>query len=431
MRPTKHLRLALAALLAVSAVHAEEQAAPGEASAAPEPKRVDWDLSGEIRLRGEYRDDLDLNSAVDDEQRFWLSRIRLGFEVILDQEWGLFVQAQDSRRFGEEASTASNEQNLDLHQGYADLWKHRTWSLRVGRQEFIYGEERLIGAFDWDNVGRSFDGARIRFQRPGYRVDGLLAALQNLPTTTGGTTGSQLYGVYAQNPAERQAHWEGYWLEFADHVAAPGENGVPGTTRVDALGGRVTHVTGRWDGSLEAVWETGDFRGDDLDALAAALQVGHTWGDGLKTRLFGGYDFATGDRDDSDGEQEEFFNFFPTNHKFYGYMDLFGWRNIRSYYGGVRFSWDKQWAQAKFHQLSLQTPGGPWKNAGGAVLGFDPTGQSGRSVGWEIDLNYNWAFRKKSGLQAGASVFEPERFADATRGSDAQTWAYLMLTLGF
>ena len=64
-------------------------------------------------------------------------------------------------------------------------------------------------------------------------------------------------------------------------------------------------------------------------------------------------------------------------------------------------------------------------------LGFDSTGQSGRSVGWEIDLNYNWAFRKKSGLQAGVSYFEPKRFAEATRGSDPQQWAYVMLTVGY
>ena len=149
--------------------------------------------------------------------------------------------------------------------------------------------------------------------------------------------------------------------------------------------------------------------------------------------MFAGYDLATGDQDPADGEREEFFNFFPgTNHKYYGYMDMFGWRNIRSYYGGAKYMWSRQWLQAKLHQFSLESARGPWTDAGGQILGFDPTGQSGRNVGWEVDLTYNWAFRENAGLQATFSAFEPNRFARNTRGPSTQhRWAYVMFTLGF
>ena len=37
-------------------------------------------------------------------------------------------------------------------------------SLKIGRQELSYGDERLVGAFAWNNIGRVFDSARVRWQ---------------------------------------------------------------------------------------------------------------------------------------------------------------------------------------------------------------------------------------------------------------------------
>src|SRR5207248_1522839 len=32
------------------------------------------------------------------------------------------------------------------------------------RQELVYGDERLIGNFDWNNFSRTFDAVKLRFQ---------------------------------------------------------------------------------------------------------------------------------------------------------------------------------------------------------------------------------------------------------------------------
>lgn len=396
-------------------------------------KSIEWSLDGQVRFRGEFRDNFDLNDDADDDTRFWLSRVRLGFRVTIDEVYGVYVQAQDSRVFGEEASTASNEANIDLHQGYVDLWRNtdRHWSVRLGRQEWIYGDERLLGAFGWDNVGRAFDGVQGRFRTDSVQIDGLLARLGSSTNASGGTVGTDLYGIYARGDGWKGTSWEGYWLGFSDNNEAAGELGMLGDTEIHAFGGRCIHKYGLFDANMEAAWETGEINGDDLEALAAGLNAGFTLGDETKLRLFGGYDFATGDEDPADGEREEFFNFFPTNHKHYGYMDLFGWRNIRSWYFGGKVSWERQWFQAKFHRFSLEDEHGPWKSAGGAVLGFDPSGSLGRNVGQEIDLTYNFAFLKKSGVQVGYGIFEPNRFAEFTRGGDTQHWAYVQLVVGF
>jgi len=426
MRTTSLLAfLVVAALPAFTPVGAAEES-QGEKG------KIRWSLSGEARFRPEWRDNADLDSAADDDTRLGLMRIRLGFSVEAGDRLRLFVQAQDSRVAGDETSTTSNESNLDLHQGYVDVTPVSGGSItiRAGRQELRYGDERMIGAFGWDNVGRAFDGVKLTHARGRFSLDAFAAQVSN--TMTGAATeGSDLYGVYTRTSAREKAQYEGYLLSYVDHVDVPGETGDPGETRVNALGGRAQDRYGRFDFRVEAVIESGEVAGDDLSAWAAAGQAGITWGEKAPLRAFAGYDFATGDEDSVDGEREEFFNFYPTNHPHYGFMDYEGWRNISSPYVGVSITRGRHFGQAKAHRFRLDESTGAWKSAGGAVLGLDPTGSSGSNVGTEYDITYRFSWLEKTTIEAGLSRFEPGRFARLTRGDDPSHWAYLMFTWGF
>lgn len=113
---------------------------------------------GDIRVRSEV-DMRDFNHRTA-ANTYTLLRTRLGFEAIPLENVRVFIQARDSRVFGEEPHTLANFRNLDLHQGYVEIKKLFTdeLTLRLGRQELAYANERLIGAVGWHNVGRSFDG---------------------------------------------------------------------------------------------------------------------------------------------------------------------------------------------------------------------------------------------------------------------------------
>jgi hypothetical protein len=462
MRTTAHALLAVSTLVLVTPSSGLAQSARPDAAplaetpppvAAPAPpqtpapadkeKEVLWTLSVEARFRPEYRNELDLDSDADDDLRLGLMRLRLGAGVAWRDQMKVFAQIQDSRTAGEEISTASNDRNLDLHQGYADFAPPGGIDLtfRAGRQEWSYGEERMIGAFGWDNVGRSFDGLRLRWVRSRWTVDGLASRISSRSTPvltppisppeapSAATTGSDLFGVYAHWAPRNGDEVDLYWLEFADQASSAGEViGTFGRTRIDAFGVRVKETAGRFDVVFEGVAESGEAGGDDLSAAAAGLQAGWTWGDQVKTRVFGGYDFGTGDEDPTDGERGEFFNFFPTNHPHYGYADFFGWRNVRSPLLGVSLKGGKHFGLIKGHRFELAEEAGPWKSAGGLVLGFDPTGSSGTRVGAEVDLLYRYAWTEKAAVEAGYARFDPDEFAEATRGDEASDWAYVMLT---
>jgi hypothetical protein len=408
-----------------------------------------WTFSGQARFRPEWRSDLDLNEEANDDTFGGFMRIRLGVGAAYKENLDVFLQVQDSRVAGEEATTASNEENLDLHQGWVrlnNLGSDRL-SLTLGRQEWIYGEQRLIGAFGWNNVGRAFDGAKARWQGETFWIDGLLARVSSSnaadPNDPNGVIaaveGSDLYGIQSQCSPRKGREYGVYWMGFNNNkpglreVQDPDPN-APARfedTTINAFGGRMKDSYGRVDLNVEVVTQTGEVNGDDLSAYAGAVQVGVSFGEETVWRSFAGYDMATGDEDPTDGEREEFFNFFPTNHGHYGYADMEGWRNIKSPYAGVSMKTGRHFAQAKVHKFTLHEEAGPWKSAGGVVLGADPSGMSGDDVGTEVDLTYRFAYRKNTRLEAGLSQFDPGRFARLTRGEDTMYWGYVMLTAGF
>ena len=53
-----------------------------------------------------------------------------------------------------------------IRQGYIEIGNAKEFplTLKVGRQILSYGDERLIGAFDWNNIGRTFDAAKLRWR---------------------------------------------------------------------------------------------------------------------------------------------------------------------------------------------------------------------------------------------------------------------------
>jgi hypothetical protein len=88
--------------------------------------------------------------------------------------------------------------------------------------------------------------------------------------------------------------------------------------------------------------------------------------------------------------------------------------------------------QADYHRLLLAEKRGPWKNAGGAVLGFDPTGQSGRDLGQELDLTARIPILERHlNLMAGYSFFSPGGFVKRTRGSENHHFGYIQTIVRF
>lgn len=150
-------------------------------------------LTGQLRPRAEVREGLgNLVPENSTPASFISQRTRLNFGYKWDRLiFGAIVQ--DVRVWGQDASTISNADGnkLMLHEGWGELVLANkadssigfsaidNLSFKIGRQELIYDDARLIGNLDWLQQGRRFDMALLKAVHQGWQVDLGFAYNQN------------------------------------------------------------------------------------------------------------------------------------------------------------------------------------------------------------------------------------------------------------
>jgi len=390
-------------------------------------------LYGQIRVRPELKRHIFKPGNPDGANNldFTLLRSRLALEVEVDERLTAVFEIQDARRFGEEGSTTADTGGLDLKRGTI-VWRDilgRPVQLEAGRFVMAYGEERLLGALEWANAGRSFDGFRLSFRPHDSYVDFFGARIRD----AAGTDDDQdLIGVYAgTRRLVPEAEVEGYALFLRDGVERPGESGT-GDTGFVTLGGRIAGTHGAIDFSAEAAFQVGQVDGDDLSAWGTALVGGYTF-DTLPTspRLGFEFDYASGDADPVDGDNGQLQPLFPTNHRHYGYADLVGWSNLLDLKAGLSLQpHDQVTFTSDFHHLELADSAGDWVTTNGTVV---RPGVPGAPTGLadELDLVLTWRPRDPLTLQVGWAHVWSGDFIQATGEAPDADFAYAQLWLRF
>ena len=392
-------------------------------------------VNGQIRHRSEF-DDKALTEA-QDAYLFHLLRTRLGVTARPSEHVFAFVQIQDARKFGEEdfflsaGTLDGSADQLDFHQAYlsVDVPGLNGLSARVGRQELVYGNQRLVGSVGWSNVGRTFDGAVLKFGHDRGAAD-LFAMQLRAPDEMPGT--QNLFGLYTS--------WEIGEDHFVDvfalldnitlEVAAGPDAGSDALTRFTP-GLRAHGSPGAFDYTLEAIYQTGNQQtivGNPLTSISAYLLAAEASYRAGSTRFGAGYTRLSGDDNPADGTSHTFDTLFATNHKFYGFMDYFPRLSTPDGLQDVSLSV----TSAISRSLRIRVDGRQF-------LATERSPGVSTSFGQEIDLvlSYDGQFGRGSRaldgfkLSAGASMFIPGDRLEQTLGTDPTWWLYLTSMVSF
>lgn len=387
---------------------------------------VTW--TGEVRTRAEVDGrNFDLGST---PNTYTLLRARLGANVAVNEDIRVFVQAQDSRVFGQAGNTLRPLGNLDLHQAYLDARRVFVDPLgvRVGRMELSYGNERLIGAVGFHNVGRAFEGIVADVDFGNTSLDLIATVVREThaytPVATPAGVEPQLdekmlfYGAYAQSRLGARTLLDGYVLWESDRTE------VEDSRRALSRATLGTYLRGPITPNLsyqtELALQVG--RRFEQDVLAYMLTGA------LEYRLAGGslaigYDHLSGSP--ADGDRFGAFDpLFHTGHKFYGFMDYFiavpantDGRGLIDLYargrladvGGVRV---ELWLHNFWHETAAAS--------------------GERFLGHEVDLVVGTVLHRALALEGGVSVFQATPLMrDRFRGDDPGVWAYLSARVAF
>jgi hypothetical protein len=319
-----------------------------------------------------------------------------------------------------------------------------------------YGDERLVGALDWGNLGRVFDAVKVRYQEKHYWVD-LFSGRVVLPNN--GEFNEPNYhdwfsGVYASTDLVPNQTSDLYFLSrnvssgSTKEITTSSPSGGPAPRDIYTFGLRVKSTPGRlngWDYGAELAGQFGDFAASataprlDHRAFAASASGGYTFSETPGTPRVGlEYAFASGDSNPTDNKHETFENLFPTNHKFYGFMDFFSWQNIHDARVTTSIKpLKKLTLNLDYHAFWLadtsdyfyQVNGAP-RTAGGYGIHAD----AGNYVGSEIDLVATYAITRWANAQFGYGHFFVGDYVKHTltadRASDADFF-YAQLVLNF
>ena len=160
---------------------------------------------GELRLRGVMVDNGDsapspIPAGSLYNGGFWEQRTRLNVDATADDA-KVFLQVQDSRKWGSEGSTVDTADNgnggIDLSQGYVEFGKlfDKPLSVRIGRQAMAYGEHRLVGSLEWSNNARRFDAIKFSYKHDAADIDVWTAKVSDSGQAYGND--NNLNGIYA------------------------------------------------------------------------------------------------------------------------------------------------------------------------------------------------------------------------------------------
>ena len=340
-----------------------------------------------------------------------------------------FVQVQDSRLWGGEnpalalGTLDGDADQLDLHQAYFELDSlgGQPLAVRVGRQELAYGNQRLVGAVGWSNVGRSFDAARLRWASGGLTADVFAA---QLVSAAGAGAAQALVGAFAAWAPEAgpAAGHTAEVFAFVDADDARLEAGPDAGARLrqrTTLGVRAHGRLGLIGYDAELAGQTGAMATTPeapRDDVRAWLASGEISADAGPVTLAAGATRLSGDADPVDGVDRRFDTLFATNHAFYGAMDYF----------------PRLLGPAGLDDLYLAASASParlWRlTAAGHLFSAAADLGDGRAFGQELDLGAGYALAPAASVSFGVSVFHAsERFA----AGETTAWAFLSSRVGF
>ncbi len=407
------------------------------------------DVGGQYRMRYHHEQNIDNRAAAavpnnlgstGGDDNFLLHRTRLYLNAEYGSNFRFFAEMLDASsdlNIGPPRPIEENRselQNLFVEFKGMDVGPG-TVGARVGRQEIVLGAQRLVSPLDWANTRRTFDGARVMWKGDNWDIDGIWlrpmkrnAAHANRLDAP--NLNRQLYGMYAKYKGLCRDNLETYWLAL-DYEDV-GTSGI----RYDTVGGRYWGADGDWLYELEGNVQFG-MNADNTDHSAGSVTAGlgrKLSGSKLAPTLWAYYDWASGDSS-AEGSGNGYHHYEPLAHKYNGFMDIFGRRNLQDI--NLLFTanlTDKVKFLAWYHYFRLANINDvPYNVTMSRFNGLAGTSGS-KDLGHEIDFVITHTLTPRMSVLYGYSHFFAGDYYDTTPGvphtGDAD-FAYLQWHVNF
>ena len=380
------------------------------------------DIGGEARMRYHSENNHRRLGLTGNDDNFFLTRYRMFANMRVNEFFRIYGEYLYADSGGETFDNRPIEENRgEIQNLFLDTRLLDGLTLRVGRQELLLGAQRLVSPLDWANTRRTFEGYRGTYQGDEWTVDGWFVN----PVNRNAANESRIddanfdvdfWGVYASKAGTRFGTIDNYYMGLSNETL---------DFDYHNLGSR---MVGSTDGGLlyefEGAYQFGS-NSDGSDHSAAFL----TGGLGRKLSICTGcgewnpivwawYDWASGEEDPTAVARGDnsFDHFFPLAHKYNGFMDLFGRRNLHD----INFQFITPILGSKvklllwYHHFFLDQATTPYSVV---MSPFNAANAAGdRELGQEIDVLFNIAINPRNSALIGYSHFNSGDYYSTTAG---------------
>lgn len=387
-------------------------------------------IDAEVRPRFEYRhgfktlfpDDADPAAFV--SQR---TRLNAGYKT---EKLNFYVSLQDVRVWGDVPQLNTADKNgFSVQQAWGEILFNPNISLKLGRQEISYDDQRIFGNVGWAQQARSHDAALIRYDKNSFKFDLGFAFNQgeeSLTETTLTTPNTYKSIQYAWLHKD----WESFsgsflflnnGLQYTD--ATNSENNE--TRYSQTVGTHLKYKTGKLGFTSNLYYQFGnDLADNGLSAYLLGLEADYKVSEQWKIVLGGELQSGNDNGAPANGDNEAFTPFYGTNHKFNGLMDYF---YVGNHIGNVGLIDLYLKANAKI------TPKSTFNVAAhNFMAAADLPGDESKQLGTEIDLVYSYNLQKNVNIKAGYShLFASDGMEVLKNNFDGNTnnWGWIMVTI--
>jgi hypothetical protein len=375
-----------------------------------------------------------------DPAGFASQRTRVNFSYSNDRV-KMGISVQDVFIWGSQPQLFSTSNTLSVHQAWGQYFLTPSLSLKLGRQELSYDDERIFGASNWDQQGRSHDVALLRYDGM-IRIDVGAAFNQDKKYLNGAYYGLNNYKMmqfiwlntdivdnlnlsllFLNNGYQRDKEM------FNDDEFDEKKNTIFNQT----LGGRLVYTPGNFKFHASGYYTMGkDMSDRDLSAfyvgLGADYNINEDWSLGLGWEHLSGTDQKEM-MENPDYVNKSFNPFYGTSHKFNGYMDYFNtngnWANsvgLNDLFASVQFSKKK---------FEINLTGHAFMTAASVIKDGNVNETMESYLGTEIDMTMAYKLSKTSNVVIGYSQMIGSETLQALKSGDknaCNNWAYVMFT---
>jgi len=237
------------------------------------------DIGGQTRLRYHHEIGMGQNPGLTRFQQnsndLLLSRTRLYTNWKLDDSVRFFAEGIHAglTTTDDYVTRSIDENNGDLLNLFVDLEVVDGSTVRVGRQELLYGNQRLISPLDWANTRRTFEGIRWLQNSGDWSHDlfytNLVPVVANCFDEA--DYDQSFYGIYSTYAGFKHAKIDAYYVGYDNETAA---TPIDTDFSIHTFGLRVDGSVDNWLYELEGGPQLGRQSGLGLDHAAGFFTAG-------------------------------------------------------------------------------------------------------------------------------------------------------------